>query len=431
MKKFRIFTYMATGFLLAAAGTHAERMTPPKIVLKLDDLVENNGGVHPLWTRVADYLAGRDIKAGFGIICYAIPDASDAWIQWVREEHDAGLVEFWCHGWDHLAWTDGDGVQHAEFFARSYDEQMKRFEDSQAYALDRLGFVFRSFGPGGSVGLSMDQTTLDVLADEPYIASIMYPQPQDNPGRALEATGKVAVLDRVWAVNLESSVGNPSFDTFLAGYNANESREYFVLQGHPMHWSSDAKWQEFTKIIDFLVEQNAVFMTPSELAAEEIETRGELPTGPLHLDIVQTEGVVTLTWDDASNLETGFKIYRSESGVNPELVATLPAGTETYVDESPLTGATSVYSVVAFNDVGASKPNTVFQRNRDAVFGPGIFSGYEMVSNGYLRARGWLEWVYVTHFPWVYSEDLGGYFWVLDTSDIYTSGTWAYRPRPR
>lgn len=74
------------------------------------------------------------------------------------------------------------------------------------------------------------------------------------------------MLDRVWAVNLESKVGQADFAKFVEGYAKNPDRLYFVLQGHPTHWAG-ARFDDFARIIDFLVAEKAVFMTPSEYAA--------------------------------------------------------------------------------------------------------------------------------------------------------------------
>ena len=57
------------------------------------------------------------------------------------------------------------------------------------------------------------------------------------------------------------SVGGPDLDRRIRGYANHPDREYFVLQGHPAMWSPE-RFEEFGRILDFLVGQNAVFMTP-------------------------------------------------------------------------------------------------------------------------------------------------------------------------
>jgi peptidoglycan/xylan/chitin deacetylase (PgdA/CDA1 family) len=243
------------------------RPAPPVVILKLDDLKQQDGKVHHLWTRTMDYLANRNIKAGVGVICKTLEEATPEYIDWICKRHDSGLVEFWFHAWDHGVWKTESGKQLSEFDGRPVEEQAKRLADSQRLAKEKLGFAFKTFGPpGGGHGPHQDAATAQVMSEDPDIKVWLYPSPIDAMGRKLAEEGKLTILDRVWAVDLEYQVGQPNFKRFVAGYARNPDREYFVLQGHPMHWDS-TRFEEFKKIIDFLVEQNAVFMTPSEYAA--------------------------------------------------------------------------------------------------------------------------------------------------------------------
>jgi len=242
------------------------RQNPPIIILKFDDVKQIKGDIHPHWKRLADFLEQRKIKGSFGIICETLQEATPKYTTWIKEHHDRGYIEFWFHAWDHAVHTE-DGKQYNEFVHRSYEEQKKRFDDSQSLAREKLGFPFETFGPpGGVVGASFDANTLRVMADDPYMKAWLYPQPIDAGGKTLDAAGKVTILDRVWAVNTESSVGSPDYAKFVAGYAQNPQREYFVLQGHPMAWAGE-KFDEFVRIVDFLQKEKAVFMTPSEFVA--------------------------------------------------------------------------------------------------------------------------------------------------------------------
>lgn len=135
---------------------------------------------------------------------------------------------------------------------------------------EKLGFQFKTFGPGGAKSNhpSINADTYRVLAQDPHITAFLSPTPIDEEGKKLEAAGKVTVLDRVPGVSIERSVGAPDFNWFLEGYAKNPDREYFVLQGHPNTWD-EATFAEVTRIIDFLIEHKAVFMTPSEFAAHK------------------------------------------------------------------------------------------------------------------------------------------------------------------
>lgn len=243
------------------------RKTPPVIVLKFDDVKQMpNGDAHARWKRLADYLETKRVKGGFGVLCETLSEATPRYVDWFAERRKAGFVEFWFHGYDHKT-HEIDGERYNEFNKRSYEDQKARVARSQALAREKLGFAFTAFGPPGGVGsASLDDNTLRVMAEDPDIAVVMYPKPFDAIGREYDAAGKLTVLDRVWAVNLESAVGVPDFQRFLNGYAQNLDREYFVLQGHPAAWD-DARFAQFERIVDFLVAQDAVFMAPTEYAA--------------------------------------------------------------------------------------------------------------------------------------------------------------------
>lgn len=243
------------------------RAAPPAVVLKLDDF-RPAGRVAACWVRLADSFARRNIKGGFGVVCAKLAEAGPECTDWMKARQAEGRVEFWFHGWDHGT-HEADGATWNEFNRRPFEEQKARFDRSQALALEKLGFAFRTFGPPGGVGTpSFDAATACAMAADPHMTAWLYPQPADDVARALEAEGKVTVLDRVFEANIERSVGLPDFDRFAAGYARHPDRAYFVLQGHPPMWGAEGeRWTQFERIVDFLVAQKAEFLTPSELAA--------------------------------------------------------------------------------------------------------------------------------------------------------------------
>ncbi|MBN2711240.1 MAG: DUF2334 domain-containing protein, partial [Planctomycetes bacterium] len=249
------------------------RKEPPVIILKLDDFRPVNGKVHNTWKRLDKYLADKNIKYTAGIICSNLNTASPEFVEWTKTRQRSGAVEFWFHGWDHGC-HDVNGAKYSEFGERSYEEQRKRFDDSQKVAFDTLGFHFATFGPPGGGKKHFDANTIKAMAEEPNMKVWLYCQPLDKAGAELAKAGKVTILDRVWAVNLEGAVGSPDYNRLISGYAKNPNRAYFVLQGHPTHWSG-GKFDEFTRIIDFLVDQKAVFVTPSAYAASLKTSAGE------------------------------------------------------------------------------------------------------------------------------------------------------------
>ena len=67
-----------------------------------------------------------------------------------------------------------------------------------------------------------------------------------------------------------------------------------------------------------------------------------------------TQAAVTLTWQDAADNETGYRVYR-----NGTLLAELPANSTTYTDDTSRgPGRIFSYSVEAFNSSGTSPQRT-------------------------------------------------------------------------
>jgi peptidoglycan/xylan/chitin deacetylase (PgdA/CDA1 family) len=244
-----------------------KRQKPALVVLKLDDVKQVRGTVHPVWQRVDEALASRQIKAAYGVICQTLTEATPEYAAWIRTRQAAGRVEFWFHGWDHGPHRVGD-VLHNEFAGWDYEGMKALVDKSQQAALATLGFAFGTFGPTGSgaPGPSLDETALRVMRDDPHIGVVLYPMPMDEVGRRVTADSDLTILDRVWEVNLEGAVGVPDGQRLIAGYAAHPEREYFVLQGHPAMWAGE-RFNEFLRILDFLAGQKAVFVTPSECAA--------------------------------------------------------------------------------------------------------------------------------------------------------------------
>jgi S-formylglutathione hydrolase FrmB len=274
---------LSSGASTGAVMKLSERKSPPVIILKLDDLSQKEGTILPNFRKMAELLEARQIKGSFGVILAArwpgaqsLPDSGPEYVEWVKKLATSGRIEFWFHGWDHST-HDENGEAYCEFNNRTYEEQKQRFDRSQKIAREKLGFTFQTFGPGGgnSKFPTFDETTLRVLADDPHIKTWLCPKPLDEAGRKLESGGKVTILDRVMDVNLERKVGEPDFNWFLEGYSKHPDREYFVLQGHPNTWD-DAKFSEVLKIIDFLIQQKATFMTPTEYAAIRKASRGHV-----------------------------------------------------------------------------------------------------------------------------------------------------------
>ncbi|CAM2949265.1 DUF2334 domain-containing protein [Rariglobus hedericola] len=261
---------------LACIAPALRAQTPPPahivpVVFKLDDVRTNDSGyLSDRWRKLLPLVRERQIKLSLGVIANSLENPKPAYIAWLKEMHATGLVEFWFHGYDHGVRKVGD-VEAAEFTALTYGEQKERFDKSQKLAQEKLGFTFQTFGPPGGGKLAATDADLDatarVLTDDPSMKVWLYPSPIDARGEKLNAAGKVTVLDRVWAVNIEQPLFVPNSEKFIAGYNKHAAnRRYFILQGHANKWD-EPRWAEFLKIVDYITQNKIPTLLPTELAA--------------------------------------------------------------------------------------------------------------------------------------------------------------------
>lgn len=250
MKKvFLFFALLHSSFSLAIAQSAPTRTEPVQIIIKADDL----RGMHPNWQRFVDIIEKRHIKASIGIICDSLENPKPEYVQWIRNIQAKGLIEFWCHGYDHKQWTE-NGLSLREFAGTSYEHQKQHLSQSVELARQKLGFAFQSFGAPFN---ATDAVTARVLVEEPDIKVVLY-------GDKKQAAGKI-ILDRIPEVNIENPLFIPNPEKLAAGFQAHPERPYFVIQGHPPQWI-DAGFSNFEKILDFLTEQGCGFATPSEFA---------------------------------------------------------------------------------------------------------------------------------------------------------------------
>nr|WKN35513.1 LamG domain-containing protein [Tunicatimonas sp. TK19036] len=73
----------------------------------------------------------------------------------------------------------------------------------------------------------------------------------------------------------------------------------------------------------------------------------------------QSYNKILLEWDDVSNNENQFQIFRSESGGEYMSIALLPANTEQYTDNNLKASTTYAYKVVALTEYNASSEEVV------------------------------------------------------------------------
>lgn len=110
-----LFAIGAAALLAASPRQRAQNTPPPVIVIKVDDLRQQNDRVHERWQRLVDFAKARKLKINIGIITDSLEGEHPNYVRWIREQKATGLVEFWDHGYDHKEWTSDAGVKLQEF----------------------------------------------------------------------------------------------------------------------------------------------------------------------------------------------------------------------------------------------------------------------------------------------------------------------------
>lgn len=96
----------------------------------------------------------------------------------------------------------------------------------------------------------------------------------------------------------------------------------------------------------------------SYTAAVTVVTPPELPSPPTGVSAVAVSStVIQVTWLDASDNETGFRVERKESGGGFTLLAVAPAGDTEYFDAGRAESTPYTYRVLAQNAQGSSAPS--------------------------------------------------------------------------
>ena len=240
---------------LETAFGQPEPVTPPPatpiyVILKLDDLTGNS----PAWIRTVDYLKEKNVKSAIGIICKSLEKDRKPFEDWVKGVQKTGLVEFWNHGYDHATWKEGDKVMK-EFRGPSYEQQKEHLTKSQQLSKAKLGITMHTFGAPFN---GTDAATLKALGEDPDLKVFLYGNPRDAA-----VVPDLMIMERT-QMNIENPLFVPNEAQVEHDYNIlSKTKDLFVIQGHPNQW--DAKrFEEFKKLVEFLISKNVVFTTPYE-----------------------------------------------------------------------------------------------------------------------------------------------------------------------
>ena len=238
----------------------ADRARKRYVMLKIDDVGNHRGGVHPRFARVADYLASKKLKSGFGVIVKSIEQTPNRdYIDWIRRNavENGGCIEFWNHGWDHamgFTCTEDDDCDKSVKFHGEHATGLVHQRRHLARALDTFkkhtGLTMHTLGTAGNAG---NANTAAALRERPEVRVWLFGDTKSDSG--------TLVLGR-W-LNLEHAVGKVDYDTFVRAYQHQRTRDYVVLQGHAAMWS-DAMFEDFKRIVELLEKDGWTFVTPYE-----------------------------------------------------------------------------------------------------------------------------------------------------------------------
>lgn len=241
--------------LMPGCGVFKKNQTKPSspyVILKLDDLWQEDELVHPGWIKVMNFLNEQKIKGTIGIIGSSLESDNKAYYDWIKNRDKEGH-EIWHHGFCHCRHKEGE-IEIREYRGKGLEEQCESISKTQTLAQEKLGLTLRSFGAPYN---STDEHTTTALSKIPELKVWMFKETQTPTDKFL--------LNRIKEVNIEYPVHNPDFKKFKAGYKKNKSETILVIQGHPRSWTEDERrFENFKQIILFLKKQKVQFVTPYE-----------------------------------------------------------------------------------------------------------------------------------------------------------------------
>ncbi|SNS50491.1 DUF2334 domain-containing protein [Tropicimonas sediminicola] len=236
-----------------------QRLTElPRIILKLDDAGAESDVAPACWRETMDVLNEQRVVASLGVIGRGLEMPGEAFLDWLTDQSATGH-EIWNHGYAHDRPEDAqplDGQQGAEFRGTSFGHQLAALRRTQELARRRLGLTLATFGAPFN---ATDQATVSAMHSVEELEVWLF---KETPF----PTSK-RVLHRIPEVNIEYPVHVPDYEAFRRGFDRHLDKQVLVLQGHPNSWFGDrSRFAAFTRIVRFLVDQKAVFLTPREWA---------------------------------------------------------------------------------------------------------------------------------------------------------------------
>ena len=200
------------------------------------------------WQRFINYIEEKEIKASIGIIGKSMEelDSNYVYIKEVQDLHNSGTIEFWNHGYDH-GWDKKNGTR--EFYKTPYDYQKDHLTKTQKLAKEKLDITLHTFGAPFN---SLDENTTRAI-DELDDIKVLFCFSGKVESNKFVLRNLCKIENRI----SKSKVGI-SFEQLNS---CDLNKDYLVLQLHPTQWDNEA-FEEFQKIIDYLIKENVTFTTP-------------------------------------------------------------------------------------------------------------------------------------------------------------------------
>lgn len=221
---------------------------PEKIaIIKADDI----RGKTTKWEYFFSLSKEKGVKVSAGIVGNSLAGEKKDYFNWLNHLQSTGQVEFWNHGWDHKRWKNDGAKEIREFRGSGYAHQKKHFEDAQNRMKEVLGVAPVTFG---SPYNATDADTAKVMKENRDIRLFFC---YGNKG----VSGKVPMPMNLRGEN--DGTGKPDFEKFKAQYEAKKNLTFSAIQFHPNNFGEE-QFDEYGKILDFLIAEGWTFMLPAE-----------------------------------------------------------------------------------------------------------------------------------------------------------------------
>ena len=229
-----------------------------KIILKFDDF---SVYTYPAYEKLRQILKEEGIAGSIGIIVSPMDknyapvreEIKNYDVKWniakrIIDRCKADGIEFWHHGYTH---------NETAYNTASYDEQLADFKKGYDIMTNDLEINLTSFG--SPCNNSTDVTARMIKENFPQIKVLML------------VSDKYEIPDGMINLNkscqMETESSKIVSDMFIENFNARRGYDYMVIQTHPCSWDTNAdydSWSEFKKCIEYMKDNGAVFMTPTQ-----------------------------------------------------------------------------------------------------------------------------------------------------------------------